>query len=147
MTRQNTSRRFSGLSVATSRGGWCIAQPRSICCGSKVSFRIPPRPPAFSTHHRNRRGFNLNAKQHRMRYLYLSFTVCLLLLSSTSGQFRWGLSPRGHCCTDRTDRSIASDWLLEPLGVHLMRMDHPVALVPPFRFLALFFLLLSFCVI
>lgn len=119
-------------------------EPRSICRGSRVSFRKPPRPAAFSTHHRKRRGFNLNAKQHRMRYLYLSFTVCLPLLSSTSGQVCRGPSPRRHCRTDHADPSIASDWLLDPLDLHLMRMDHPVALVPPLRFLALFFLLLSF---
>lgn len=51
--------------------------------------------------------------------------------------------------TDHTDCSIGSDWLLDPLGVDLMRMDHPFLLsfnILPTSF-SLFSLLLRFSVV
>lgn len=57
------------------------------------------------------------------------------------------LRPISSCSTDHTDRSIASDWLRDALDLDLIRMDHPLAPVPPFRFFDPFFLLLSFAVI
>lgn len=51
--------------------------------------------------------------------------------------------------THHTDRSIGSDWLLDPLGADLMRMDHPFLLssnILPTSF-SLFSLLLWFSVV
>lgn len=57
---------------------------------------------------------------------------CLLYMySSCSWAWRgFGPSPGP---TDHPDRSIGSDWLLHPLGVDLMRMDHPF-FSPPISF-------------
>lgn len=59
----------------------------------------------------------------------------------------WGLGPSPGP-THHTDRSIGSDWLLDPLGADLMRMDHPFLLssnILPTSF-SLFSLLLWFSV-
>lgn len=50
--------------------------------------------------------------------------LCLLCVYCTCSWAVRGFSPSAGP-TDHTDRSIGSDWLLDPLGADLMRMDHP----------------------
>lgn len=128
------------VNVAKSRGGdvWHIEQ-RNIPRGSKVSFKISLRSPAFSTHHWKQSKFKLNAKQRRKRYFCAPLTVLPPQHSQISGRHVYkGYSctcraPHAHCSTDHTDHSIASDWLLDTLDF-VPNKDGS-----PFRLLSLLF--------
>lgn len=78
---------------------WHTEQQR-ILHGSKASFWISLQSLAFSTHHRNHRKFNLNAKQQRKRYLCF-FTVLLKLSMRLWPISSWALLHRSRwpvCC-------------------------------------------------
>lgn len=64
----------------------------------------------------------------------MPFTVCLPEQLSTPGRLGWGpsLGPMDH--------SVGSDWLLDPLGVDQMRMDHPFCSRLSFQYSLPFFL-------
>lgn len=55
------------------------------------------------------------------------------------------LSTRVYCSTDHSDHSTACHRLIDTLDLYLIRMDHSFALVPPFRFFALFFSCCRLC--
>lgn len=74
--------------------------------------------------------------------------LCLRCKYSTCS-WAWRGSSASTGATDHTDRSIGSDWLLDPLGADLMRMDHPFLLSSNILLtsFSLFLLLLRFSVV
>lgn len=127
-----------GSSASNEMHRWCMT-----CC---ITEHPPPKclqeasSAAFSTHHCNCCESNLNGKQQKRRGVYTCDVCTLPVLEQ-------GFSPSPGA-TDHTDRSIGSDWLLDPLGADLMRMDHPFLLsnILPTSF-SLFLLLLRFSVV
>lgn len=137
MTWQNPFTRFFGLRLIHQQQVAQLMYDRASA--AEASFRISP---AFF-HVPKLQWIQFKCKATgRTRYLCTPFTACLPEQLSTSGRLGWGPS------LGPVDHSVGSDWLLDPLGVDLMRMDHPFCSGLSFQYsLAFFSLLLSFSVI
>lgn len=76
--------------------------------------------------------FKCKATQDKKVFMFAIYSI------SPSAITKLRPMPQKPISTDQPDHSIASDWLLDTLDLYLIWMDHPFALVPPFRFFNLF---------
>lgn len=117
--------------------GWCITKTHGAVGGSKVPFRILLQSPAFSTHRRKpwQIQFKCKATQEEVFAVY---STSASAIADLFGQVGWG-RPTPHWPFNRL-------WLAARFIQFVPNEDGSPfsALVPPFRFSALFFLLLSF---